>query len=37
MGWDAIRRAKRAVGTALISLVPAWVANPVCRGQGKST
>jgi hypothetical protein len=37
MGWDAIRRAKRAVRTALISLGPALVANPLCRGQGKRT
>ena len=34
MGWDAIRRAKRAVGTALIPMGPALVANPLCRGQG---
>jgi len=37
MGWDAIRRAKRVVGTALISLGPALVANSLCREQGKHT
>ena len=37
MGWDAIRRAKRAVGTALISLGPALVANSLCQEQGKRT